>query len=875
MSSNSTIHYKLHKQLDESSLSAVATVILSTVDQLLCKYNYLWHKDPFELTVSDNALNGSIRVGDSIEDEWVTLWILIQLSITYDFVIETHDDDGQFILIEAAEQLPSWLTPERAVNRLWVYKGRLHLIGLESHPDTPLSTSTAIQLITNPSTPTLAPLHVENAAFSRTHIYPEALSSHQHTFNAFLPSPLAHLCALTSTHTPHRQLASTLTQMAVEAFCSRDAAGTRAAQRMSRFKPTQAHGSNGSDSLPVSLTLTRTAYAQLQGQPFHPPRVFNSDRWPNSGKERDWRDKGMKLACGFEILYDESKGDVRGAQGTLNTQNSQNSQNPQDTPSPQLTKYLNTLLQIGFFKGEIEGSAAYVERYTQAVHTWHSIRQAGGEYDKRFSFAGEVERLLGESEEDDRGHAHSHTNTNILPEDDDSWLNINADSFDDYLAQRMQGSHAERHHDAHLHSSADTLAHFSDKLHAFVDREGGMDQAKFGEDDLFSDEEGESSGESDSDSQDGNKKKDKDKEADADKATNSIAENTQTKQHRLNTLVPSLNKDEWGASTQKPSQQEKQREEDATVDISPANQTHLLNTLHQYISDPIEQRQVEEDARLRRPHFAPEKYDGWSDEEEEDGGNEEARDAERLKSGVKELGQDEMEDVENLPQVVNLHAEDDIDMQNEQTDFLAFSREALGIDDKMWNKILTERRANGAFVPDDERMEKRNVDDDDDDVEESPSHHPQPPKPQPRMKDVRDQDAPQTHTPTHNAKPNDKLDSFEAVMHAMDTELARAKPKAETSQNTRESGVSEELDEDEQLRAMDHELKSILSRVDPNNETLDDNFDDQDIDDEQLQQGDYSTMRNFLESFKAQSGLSGPVSNLAGSFGERLPRDYE
>jgi hypothetical protein len=34
---------------------------------------------------------------------------------------------------------------------------------------------------------------------------------------------------------------------------------------------------------------------------------------------------------------------------------------------------------------------------------------------------------------------------------------------------------------------------------------------------------------------------------------------------------------------------------------------------------------------------------------------------------------------------------------------------------------------------------------------------------------------------------------------------------------------------------------------------------------------DYNLIRNFLESFKSQAGLSGPVSNLAG----RLQPDYK
>ena len=85
---------------------------------------------------------------------------------------------------------------------------------------------------------------------------------------------------------------------------------------MSRFPPEPAVLS--------SVKMTRTAYAQLVGQKFHPPRVFGRWQEPEGSKEWRWRDVGMKIvsrtlhtfissltcsvqACGFEMLYQESK----------------------------------------------------------------------------------------------------------------------------------------------------------------------------------------------------------------------------------------------------------------------------------------------------------------------------------------------------------------------------------------------------------------------------------------------------------------------------------------------------------------------------------------------------------------------------------------
>lgn len=40
------------------------------------------------------------------------------------------DNDGEFLLIEAAYGLPRWLKPETAQNRLWLHAGTVHLVPL-------------------------------------------------------------------------------------------------------------------------------------------------------------------------------------------------------------------------------------------------------------------------------------------------------------------------------------------------------------------------------------------------------------------------------------------------------------------------------------------------------------------------------------------------------------------------------------------------------------------------------------------------------------------------------------------------------------------------------------------------------------------------
>jgi hypothetical protein len=109
----------------------------------------------------------------------------------------------------------------------------------------------------------------------------------------------------------------------------------------------------------------------------------------------------------------------------------------------------------------------------------------------------------------------------------------------------------------------------------------------------------------------------------------------------------------------------------------------------------------------------------------------------------------------------------------------------------------------------------------------------------------------------------------------MDEELVRLRSQnpSTSSRNTslghdgkgkaRAQGVEEDVDIE---TTMDAELKAALEQ--------DDEADEEGLDVEG--NIDYNLIKNFLESFKSQAGLSGPVSNLAGRLqpGWGLPRDH-
>lgn len=97
-------------------------------------------EDPFHLSLSVDPfphLEGTTRFGDNIEDEWFIVYILLQISKEFaseDLWISATDSDGQFLLIEAALVIPSWVTPENSENRIWISKGDIHIIPLPRNP---------------------------------------------------------------------------------------------------------------------------------------------------------------------------------------------------------------------------------------------------------------------------------------------------------------------------------------------------------------------------------------------------------------------------------------------------------------------------------------------------------------------------------------------------------------------------------------------------------------------------------------------------------------------------------------------------------------------------------------------------------------------
>ncbi|TFY65920.1 hypothetical protein EVG20_g5167 [Dentipellis fragilis] len=843
--SEDTLQYTIYpppSDADRSSVTTLAVAIQSLVESVTV--GFVWHRDAFELKVVHDAeldiwkLEGRMRVGDSVDDEWFTVWLLREVTARWDAAVSVYDSDGEFMLIEAAESLPSWVTPSNSENRVWIYKSRLHLIPL-SHISPPssqksrrvlpggqesdnegdpskddsegfLSVQDALKLLRDPVVDMTAPSSVEKAVWQRISGYPETLKQHTHTAKAVIPVDIAKALAADPS----------LVQRAVETFYTRDAGQLRAAQKMSRFPP--------EPSVLRPVKMTRTAYAQLAGQKFHPPKVFGRWQERENSPEWRWRDIGMKIACGFEMLYQESKGRTEGANATLDSiKSSADARRDALRRDPEYVKYIQSLHSAGYFQGEIEGSQLWNELEAKAVNIFIQTRQEDNA--TRQTFASLVNAAILQAPPDA-------TQSSSAPEDSDEWLNIDAQDFDSVLEKKMgtsknaapvatqdtamdvDGVATTSADDQVAKDQAERLKSLAKKVGNFLEGKGDIEGARF-EDEQSSDEAmSEFSEEKFSDSESDSGDED-DKMVDDGKAA---------RQEAMDKLVPALDPFEYGkmpASFHSNSQ----RVARLTVDADVVGE----NTEQAMDDKP-------EDAAPQKPIRAPilmrNKYEGVDSDDETD----------------EELDEVEDEDEEDHPQVVG---DVEIDMEEEQEEFLEFARDALGISNDQWADILHDRKSRGAFVPSHVASESRPS-------KASSNADAQPKDREPRLR----QPMP---GPRPNANPD--LDSFESVMQAMDAELARS--RSEKKKNTKPSpasaagkgkGKAEEPAQDIES-AMDAELLASLDRGD----------DDEDVDLNAEEGLDYNLIKNFLESYKSQGGLSGPVSSLAGMLqpGSSLPRD--
>jgi hypothetical protein len=274
-SADELVKYKLHSS-DPIKISDIYEFSYPLMQ------NYFWHKDSFHLIqVSDHLIKGQTNVGDALQDEWFIVYLLYQISFKFqNLCIQVTDEDGEFLLIEAAQVLPSWLDPVTAPDRIFIHANNLHIIPPEYDKAGSIIKSTlkhATSLITaGDSTKTCASLEIQKILHRKIYEYPQKAKLDLHRCRVMLPPRVAHILY----HDPF------LIAGSVHTFYNRDLDLFKVCQKMETF---------GKDNnlVEMTVTMTRMMYAQLISAKVKPPRFFQIP--PESSTEFNAFDLGMKI----------------------------------------------------------------------------------------------------------------------------------------------------------------------------------------------------------------------------------------------------------------------------------------------------------------------------------------------------------------------------------------------------------------------------------------------------------------------------------------------------------------------------------------------------------------------------------------------------
>ncbi|KAJ6083420.1 hypothetical protein N7467_007555 [Penicillium canescens] len=263
--------------------------------------DYIWQREAFKLEIAKedgiSSLQGRTNYGDSIEDEWVIVYLLRELTKRHkDIWVKVADSDGEFLLIEAAGTLPAWIEPDVADNRVWINQGELRIIKPKQEAKRQVTEKITLpearKIIQNEPGRLLRSTIIQEEAFYRLRKYPQQISENLHSAVITIPRKAAFLL--------HQKPA--YISPAVEAFYIRDPI----ALRPLRAKDTSGLVFKPDDLVDVSVRFTRVGYAQLKSQEFPIPSTW-AGKLPSTEdrKAYDRAEAGMKLACGLEMLLND------------------------------------------------------------------------------------------------------------------------------------------------------------------------------------------------------------------------------------------------------------------------------------------------------------------------------------------------------------------------------------------------------------------------------------------------------------------------------------------------------------------------------------------------------------------------------------------
>lgn len=366
----------------------------------LLSQGYIWHRDEFKITLPlhndeedkdcPEHLISLTCFGDNLEDEWYIVHLLIELTKKYtNLIVKIEDNDGDFILIEAANYLPAWANPENTENRVFIINGNIHIIppsivSISSN----LKLSEALEIVRLKKKETKASSLIQESILKRVNSAKQ-LSTDIHKGVVIVPLEIATVLTVKPT----------LISALVSSFCNADALEAK------QYKSIEFN-----DCVNIEILFTKHLYAMLKHTKlpnFTALKQFEKDNASQIG---------IKLTCGYKTIMNKLSKDM--------------------FTTHEYQQFLNALTRYGFFKGNIEGSDEYNELLEKAKDYFYKI-----ECPLNTSIANQINDIkLSADYEITKKTVKDRSNMCCFEDESDEWLNIRPEQLDEILNKQYSGS---------------------------------------------------------------------------------------------------------------------------------------------------------------------------------------------------------------------------------------------------------------------------------------------------------------------------------------------------------------------------------------------------------------------------------------------------
>ena len=375
-----TVFYRIYPTTLHSDLEQLRLQCLQTLGSDI---DVIWNAESFSLSIEDHStlphLHGQLWFDNALEDEWYVLWLLQKLTAELPLVAKVWDDDGEFILIEAAEVLPSWLNPDNSDNRVFVFGGRCVLIPQPSSPAEmacfPQNDVTVEQALKCVGKVEISSCVKLNKTINRRLAQFPTRSVHK--IKCVLPLPLAHALSTSPA----------LISSIISIYLYSDQREIQSVTKNRRLDWT--------DTCATNLNLTRCQYAQLYSQ-----RVTTASAWshaPVGHADHTAKQLGLKVTLGAELALSIAADET--------------------VTDKDFSKYLSRLETFGYFAGNIEDSKAHTELLNRAKLFY----RASQKQDSGSVWLGNS-RVLKSLVTQDPATFPNYKERNVTESEDDSWM---------------------------------------------------------------------------------------------------------------------------------------------------------------------------------------------------------------------------------------------------------------------------------------------------------------------------------------------------------------------------------------------------------------------------------------------------------------------